>query len=58
MDINPEAQNTQDTIYRPNEAQEEGKSVDISILIRGGIKIPMGEDTETKYGTENEEKAV
>jgi hypothetical protein len=58
VDINPEAQNTQDTIYRPNEAQEEGKSVDISILIRGGIKIPMGEDTETKYGTENEEKAV
>ena len=58
MDISPKAQNTQDTIYRPHEAQEEGKSVDISILIRGGIKIPMGEDTETKYGTENEEKAV
>ncbi|KRY62738.1 hypothetical protein T4D_16782 [Trichinella pseudospiralis] len=25
MDINPESQNTQDTIQRPNEAQKEGR---------------------------------
>ena len=34
--------------------KREDQSVDILILLRRGIKIPMGGDTETKYGTETE----
>jgi hypothetical protein len=32
--------------------------VDISILLRRGIKVPMGRDTETKFGAETEAKAI
>jgi hypothetical protein len=32
--------------------------VDILILFRRGIKIPMGGDTETKYGGEREGKSI
>jgi hypothetical protein len=31
-------------------------SVDTSVLLRSGIKIPMGVDTETKCGAETEGK--
>jgi hypothetical protein len=41
-DISPEARNTQDTIHRPHETQEEGRPVDTSILLRRGNKIPNG----------------
>ena len=59
MVISPEAQNTQDTIHRPHEAQEEGRSwCDTLVLVRRGIKILMGGDTETKCGAETEGKAM
>jgi hypothetical protein len=39
--------------------QEEGRqSVDTSILLRRGNKIPLGGDTVTKCGTETEGKAT
>ena len=34
------------------------QSVDTSVLLRKGIKIPMGEVTETKRGTESEGKVI
>jgi hypothetical protein len=46
MDISPEVQNTQDTIYRPNEAQEEGRKTTVWILhsfLEGGTKYPLQE---------------
>ena len=60
MDIILEARNTQDTIHRPNEAQEEGrpKSMDTLVLFRRGNKIPTGGNTETKCGAETEGKAI
>jgi hypothetical protein len=33
-------------------------SVDTLVLLRMGIKIPMGRDTEAKFGAENEVKAI
>jgi hypothetical protein len=42
VDINLEAQNAQDTIHRPNEAQEEARPIkDTFILLRMGDKIHM-----------------
>ena len=38
--------------------KKEDQRVDTSILLRRGIKIPMGGDTETKCGAQNEEKAM
>jgi hypothetical protein len=53
MDTRPETWNTQDKIHKSHETQEkEDQSVDTSILLRRGIKIPMGGDTETKCGAE------
>ena len=34
------------------------QSVDTSVLLRKGIKIPMGEGTVTKRGTESEGKVI
>jgi hypothetical protein len=34
--------------------EKEEHSVDTSVLLRRGIKIPMGGDTETKFGAETE----
>jgi hypothetical protein len=34
--------------------KKEDLSMNTSILLRRGIKIPMGGDTETRYGTETE----
>ena len=34
--------------------KKEDQSVDTSLLLRKGIKIPMGGDTETKCGAETE----
>jgi hypothetical protein len=36
--------------------KKEDQSVDTSVLIRRGIKIPMGEDRESKFGAETEGK--
>ena len=59
MDIRPEVQNTQGTFHRSYNAQEEeDQSVDTSVLLRKGNKIPMGEVTETKCGAETEGKAI
>ena len=59
MDINPEARNTQDTIHKHMKLKKkEDQSVDTSVLFRGGIKIPMGGDPETKCGSEIEGKAT
>jgi hypothetical protein len=43
VDISPEAWNTQDTIHKPHETQEEeeDQSVDTMILLRRGNKVPM-----------------
>ena len=38
--------------------KKEDKSVDTSVLLRRGNKIPMGGDIETKCGAETEGKAV
>jgi hypothetical protein len=57
--ISPETQNTQDTIHRPHEAQKEGRpSVDNSVLLRRGNKIPMEGVSETKCGAKTKGKAI
>jgi hypothetical protein len=38
--------------------KKEDQSVDTLVLLRRGIKIPMGGDTETKCGAETEGKAI
>jgi hypothetical protein len=38
--------------------KKEDQSVNTSILLRRGIKIPMGGDTETKFRAETEGKAI
>jgi hypothetical protein len=38
--------------------KKEDRSMDTSVLLRRGNKIPMGEDRETKYGAETEGKAI
>jgi hypothetical protein len=60
VDISPIAKNIQDTIHRPNEAQEkkEDQSMDISVLLRSGNKIPIGQDTEINSGAESEGKTI
>jgi hypothetical protein len=37
---------------------KEDQSVNTLVLFRRGIKIPMGGDRETKFGTETEEKFI
>jgi hypothetical protein len=59
VDIRPKVQNTQDTIQRPNEAQEkEDQSVHASILLRRGNKILTGGNKKTKCRAETEGKAT
>ena len=38
--------------------KKEDHSVYTSVFLRRGIKIPMGGDTETKFGAETERKAI
>jgi hypothetical protein len=38
--------------------KKEDHSVNTLVLLRRGIKIPMGGDTETKFGAETEGKAI
>jgi hypothetical protein len=38
--------------------KKEDESVDNSVCLRRGNKIPMGGDTDTKCGAETEEKAI
>jgi hypothetical protein len=38
--------------------KKEDQSVDTSVLLRKGNKIPMGEDTEKKCGAETDGKAI
>jgi hypothetical protein len=48
VDINLEAQNTQGTIWKNMKLKKkEGQSVDTSVLLRRGNKIPMEGVTET-----------
>jgi hypothetical protein len=61
VDISLEVGNTKDTIHRPHEAQEEGRphhSVATSVLLRRGIKILMGGNTEKKFGAKTEGKVI
>jgi hypothetical protein len=59
VDIILEAQNTQDTICKTHETQEEeDQSVDTSILLRWGSKIPMEGITEIKCGAETERMTI
>jgi hypothetical protein len=53
VDISPEAQNTQDTICKTHETQED-QSVDTLILLRRGNKISMEIFAETKFRAETE----
>ena len=38
--------------------KKENQSVDASVILRRGIKIPMGGETDTKCGAETEVKAI
>jgi hypothetical protein len=38
--------------------KKEDQSMDTSVLLRRGNKIPMGEDAETKCGAETEGKTI
>jgi hypothetical protein len=38
--------------------KKENQNVDTLVLLGRGNKIPMGGDTETKYGAETEEEAI
>ena len=49
--------NSKNTIRRPHEAQEEGRT-DALVFLRRGNKILMGGNMETKYGVETEGKAI
>jgi len=53
VDISPIAGNTEDTIHRAYEAQEDG-NVDASVLLRRGNKILMEGNTGTMSGAETE----
>jgi hypothetical protein len=55
VDISPEAQNTQDTIHKTHETQEEGRPTCGYFILRRANKIPMEGVTETKCGAETEE---
>jgi hypothetical protein len=52
LDIRQKAWNTHDTTHRPYEAQEEGKSVDASVLLRRRNKIIMRGRMRDGSGTE------
>ena len=62
MDISPEAQNTQDTICKTHETQEEERpkwgSGDTSFLLRMGNKIPMEGVTEAMFRAETEGRTI
>jgi hypothetical protein len=58
VDISTEAQNSQDTICKTHETQEEGRPKDTSILLRRENKIPMEGVTETKYEAETEGRTI
>jgi hypothetical protein len=60
VDISSKAQNTQDTIHRLHEAQEEGrkKCVCVSVFLRRGNKIFIETNMEIKCGAETEGKAT
>jgi hypothetical protein len=60
VDNSPKAPNNQDTIYRPHEAQEEGRAkcgYFLEALLRSRTKILTGVNMEIKYRTETEGKA-
>ena len=52
MDISPKAQNTQNKIYKPYEAQEETPKCDASVLPRRGKEINMGAEGREGPGRE------
>ena len=52
MDIRQKAWNTHDTTHRPYETQEEGKSLDASVLLRRRNKIIMRGRMRDECGTE------
>jgi hypothetical protein len=55
----PRSSNTQDTICKTHETQEEGRTKeDISFLLRMGNKISMEGVTETKFGAEMEGRII
>jgi hypothetical protein len=55
VDSRPEAQNTQDTIHKPHETQEEGRPKCLySIYLIRVNKIPMEGVIETNCGAESE----
>jgi hypothetical protein len=58
VDISPETLNTQDTICKTHETQEEGRPKCGYFLLRMGNKIPMEGVTETKFRAEKEGRTI
>jgi hypothetical protein len=59
LNISPEVWNIQDTIHRPHEAHEEGRAqCRYFSPSKKELRIPMGGDTETKFGAETEGKNI
>jgi hypothetical protein len=59
VDISSEVWNTQDTIHRQHETQEQGRpQCGYFGFLRRRIKISMGEETETIFEPETEGKAI
>jgi hypothetical protein len=59
VDISPKVRNTQNTIHRPYEAQEEGRLKCLYVvLLRRVNKILTGGNMETKCRAETEGKAI
>jgi hypothetical protein len=59
VNISSKAQNDEDTVTDHMKLKKnEDQSVDTLVLLRRWNKIPMGGDTEIKWGEETEGKAV
>jgi hypothetical protein len=59
VDIDPESWNTQDTVAKHRKhKKKENQSVNISVLLRRGNRIPMEGVTETKCETDPEGMTV
>jgi len=58
VDINPKYQNTQATIHRLYEVQEEDQNMGTSFFLRRGNKVLTEGNIGTKSGAETEGKAI
>jgi hypothetical protein len=59
VDIGPEVQISKIQVTDHMKLKKkEGHSMDTAVLLRSRNKIPIGGNTETKFGTETEGKAI